>query len=393
MKCWLFYVLSIVPLLSIHTKGGTSCGSKRRVIVVILIICVHTIGAITTFRPTKCGMAAMPQPGQIKGFPHLWNLYYTSLHDFFVNFAAFLTGHHLNMMIPKGKLIAIGGAEDKGTDLETGEIHRNNLNFFELGILRRIVDETGGPDARIEVITTASTIPVEVGHSYISAFTKIGCINIGVMDIRSREDVMKEEYMERLKVCDAVMFSGGNQLRLSVTDGGTEFLAFMKKRYLEDRFLIAGTSAGAMAMGKTMIYEGNAARAHLKGEVKMTTGLGFIDSVIIDSHFEKRGRFGRLAQAVACNPSCTGIGLGEDTGMLITGGNRMEAIGSGLVVIIDGHDINHNNIADIPDGNPISIENLRVHFCENGNGYLLNERQFLMEASEGALVKKQVEVE
>ena len=89
-----------------------------------------------------------------------------------------------------------------------------------------------------------------------------------------------------------------------------------------------------------------------------------MQDVIFDSHFEKRGRFGRLAQAVASNPSCVGIGLGEDTGMLITGGNIMETIGSGLVMIIDGHDIRHSNIADIPDGNPISLENLKVHFAK-----------------------------
>ncbi|MBI5856010.1 MAG: cyanophycinase [Sphingobacteriales bacterium] len=297
------------------------------------------------------------------------------------------------MSHPKGKLIAIGGAEDKGTDLETGEIHRNNLNFFELGILRRVVEEAGGAPARIEVITTASSIPNEVGENYLNAFGKIGCTNVGVMDIRTRMDAMEDEYIERIRHCDAVMFTGGNQLRLSVTDGGTEFLAILKKRYKEENFLIAGTSAGAMAMGQTMIYEGNAARAHLKGEVKMTTGLGFINSIIIDSHFEKRGRFGRLVQAVATNPSSIGIGLGEDTGMLITEGNKMEAIGSGLVVIIDGHDVLHSNIADIPDGNPVSIENLKVHFCEKGNGYLIKERKFLPEASDGAVVKKQVDIE
>ena len=297
------------------------------------------------------------------------------------------------MSNPKGKLIAIGGSEDKGTNSETGEFHRNNLNFFELGILRRVVEEAGGTTARIEIITTASTIPYEVGENYINAFGKIGCTNIGVMHIRNRQDTLDKEFLERIRVCNAVMFTGGNQLRLSVTDGGTEFLAILKKRYNEGNFMIAGTSAGAMAMGQTMIYEGNAARAHLKGEVKMTTGLGFINSVIIDSHFEKRGRFGRLAQAVATNPSAIGIGLGEDTGMLITGGNKMEAIGSGLVVIIDGHDILHSNIADIPDGNPVSIENMKVHFCEKGNGYLLKERKFLPEASEGAVIKKQVDVE
>ena len=297
------------------------------------------------------------------------------------------------MSVPKGKLIAIGGAEDKGTDLETGEVYRNNLNFFELGILRRVVEEAGGPSSRIEVITTASTIPYEVGENYLNAFGKIGCTNVGVMHIRNRQDTADDEYIERIRHCDAVMFTGGNQLRLSVTDGGTEFLTILKTRYCEEEFLIAGTSAGAMAMSHTMIYEGNAARAHLKGEVKMTTGLGFINSIIIDSHFEKRGRFGRLVQAVATNPSLIGIGLGEDTGMLITEGNKMEAIGSGLVVIIDGHDILHSNIADIPDGNPVSIESLKVHFCEKGNGYMIKERKFLPEASEGAVIKKQVDVE
>ncbi|TAF54998.1 MAG: cyanophycinase [Sphingobacteriia bacterium] len=280
-------------------------------------------------------------------------------------------------VLPKGKLIAIGGAEDKGTDLEKGEVFRNNLNFFELGILRRIVEESGGPDAHIEVVTTASTIPYEVGENYLDAFGKIGCTNIGLMHIRNREDAQRPEYLERLKACQGLLFSGGNQLRLTTIFGGTLFLKTLHQRYQAEDFTIAGTSAGAMAMSQTMVYEGNATRAHLKGEVKITTGLGFMDNVIFDSHFEKRGRFARLAQAVVANPSCIGIGLGEDTGMLITDGNRMEAIGSGPVIIVDGHDILHSNMADIPEGNPISIEGLKVHFCAKGNGFLVQERKFV----------------
>jgi cyanophycinase len=298
------------------------------------------------------------------------------------------------MQFAKGKLIAIGGAEDKGTDLEAGKFQRNNLNFFELGILSRIVEEAGGPLSRIEVITTASMIPYEVGDNYLNAFGKIGCTNIGVMHIRNRADTANAELLERIGTCNVVMFSGGNQLRLSSTFGGTAFLEKVLDRYNnEPDFVVAGTSAGAMAMSNTMIYEGNATRAHLKGEVKITTGLGFMDDVIFDSHFEKRGRFARLAQAVAANPSCIGIGLGEDTGMIIIDGNKMEAIGSGLVMIVDGHDIIHSNIADIPDGNPISIENLKVHFCEHGNGYLAKERIFLMSVGENSVIKKQVHVE
>jgi cyanophycinase len=297
------------------------------------------------------------------------------------------------MQYPLGKLFAIGGAEDKGVEVEKDEAPvRSNLNFFELGILRRIIEEAGGPRIRMEVITTASMIPYEVGENYLNAFGKIGCTNIGIMPIRNRADAMDETYVERIKACDAVLFSGGNQLRLSSTFGGTELLQIALDRYSsEENFVVAGTSAGAMAMSNTMIYEGNATMAHLKGEVKITTGLGFMDDVIFDSHFEKRGRFGRLAQAIASNPSCVGIGLGEDTGMLITTGNKMEAVGSGLVIIVDGHAIRHNNIADIPEGNPISIENLIVHFCEKGNGYLLKERKFLHDADMyGAITNKAV---
>jgi cyanophycinase len=277
----------------------------------------------------------------------------------------------------KGKLIAIGGAEDKGTVLEKALSIHHNLNFFGLGILRRIVDEAGGVMARIEVVTTASMIPFEVGNNYLEAFGRIGCTNVDLIHIRTREDALDEEYIDRIQNCDAVMFTGGNQMRLTSTFGGTRFLRIIQSRYRNESFIVAGTSAGAMAMSNTMIYEGDAARAHLKGEVKITTGLGFMQNVIFDSHFEKRGRFGRLSQGVGANPSCVGIGLGEDTGMLITEGNKMEAIGSGMVVIIDGHDIRHSNIADIPEGNPMSVENIRVHLCAKGNGYLVHERRFV----------------
>ena len=283
-------------------------------------------------------------------------------------------------MIPKGKLISIGGNEDKGTEPEPHFTQKINLNFFGLQILSRIVHEAGGHDARIEVITSASSIPEEIGHNYLDAFHKLGCTNVQVMDIRNREDAQKPENLERIKSCKAVLFSGGNQLRLSSFFGGTEFLEALTERYFdEDNFIIAGTSAGAMAMSNTMIYHGNSSEALLKGEVKITTGLAFLKDVIIDSHFVTRGRFGRLAQAVAANPSCIGIGLGEDTGVMITEGRYMEAIGSGLVIIVDGHNIKHNNIADLKEGTPLSIENLIVHVMAKGNHYDLKTKKFYAE--------------
>jgi cyanophycinase len=283
--------------------------------------------------------------------------------------------------LPKGKLVSVGGAEDKGTDLEEGFVQRNRLNFFELGILKRIVDEVGGPNKHIEVITTASSIPEEVGQNYMDAFGKIGCTNIGIMDIRKREEVQNPEYIERIRKADGVMFSGGDQLRLTSIFGGTEIYQILHDRYQEEEnFVIAGTSAGAMAMSNTMIYQGKSDLAHLKGEVKLTTGLAFVGNVIIDSHFDKRGRFNRLAQAVASNPQCTGIGLGEDTGVVITHGNQLEVVGSGAVVIVDGRDIMHTNITEVGLGEPIAVENLKVSIMVRGNQYLLKQRKFVATA-------------
>jgi cyanophycinase len=278
---------------------------------------------------------------------------------------------------PNGKLIAIGGAEDKGTESEGYYSQQGNLHFFELGILKRVVQEMGGPDVHIEVITTASSIPVEVGENYMSAFLKMGCTNVHVMSVRNRADAANPEFIERIKKAKGIMMSGGDQLRLTTIFGGTEWLDIVQDRYRTDGLVIAGTSAGAMAMSNTMIYQGRSDLAHLKGEVKITTGLAFMPDVIIDSHFDKRGRFNRLAQAVASNPSCTGIGLGEDTGVIVTGSNHLDVIGSGAVVIIDGKDIRHSNITEVSMGTPISIENIRVNILVHGNAYKVKERQFV----------------
>jgi len=277
---------------------------------------------------------------------------------------------------PKGKLIAVGGAEDKGTEEEPNFPNKNYLNFFEFGILSRVLAEVHGKDSRIEVITTASMIPEEVGENYIQAFNKLGCKDVHIMHIRNRADILEEEYAQRLKECHGVMFTGGNQLRLSTIWGGTDLLEILRDRYWNEEFTIAGTSAGAMAMSSTMIYQGSSSESLLKGEVKITTGLGFLNNVIVDTHFVKRGRFGRLAQAVVSNPSAIGLGLGDDTGVLITEGDKFETIGSGLVLILDGHTIKNTNLTFIDDGMPISIENLTVHVMAKGDRYEVGSRKF-----------------
>ena len=280
-------------------------------------------------------------------------------------------------IIPLGKLIAVGGNEDKGTYPNPKTRRKYYLNFFELGILKRIVLETGKTDPRIEVITTASMIPEEVGPVYTGSFAMLNCLNVGIMDIRTPEDTRQPEYLERLLAADVVMFSGGNQSRLREMFGESDFLDRMIQRYYaEPNFVIAGTSAGAMAMSQHMIRGGSVPDALLKGAVRMGVGLRLLPAAIIDSHFVKRGRFGRLIEAVALHPKLIGIGLGEDTGVLITEGNWVETIGSNLVIIFDGHNIKHNNAAAAKKGTVLSLENVTLHVLAKGNVYDMRERKF-----------------
>jgi cyanophycinase len=173
--------------------------------------------------------------------------------------------------------------------------------------------------------------------------------------LATEREALKDEVYSRLKKANVVMFTGGDQLRLTSILGGTPFHDLLLKKYNEEDFLYAGTSAGAAAASRSMIYQGSSSEALRKGEVKITSGLGLIDEVIIDTHFVKRGRIGRLFQAVVGNPKMLGIGLGEDTGLLIKKGKDMEAIGSGLVILVDGRHIKDTNLTAVNMGEPISI--------------------------------------
>ena len=278
----------------------------------------------------------------------------------------------------QGTLVPIGGAEDKGINYKKGQAVVTRFDFFEAGILRRIVklvEQLGVP--KIELITTASSMPEEVEKTYRSAFGHLGCTDISHLFITSREQVDTAKHLARIQDCNCIIFTGGDQLRLTSILGGTELMATIKKRYQYEPVIIAGTSAGAMAMGGTMIYDGNATRAHLKGEIKFSTGFEFITNVIIDTHFEKRGRFNRLAQAVAIQPGILGIGLAEDTGMIITNSHHLEVIGSGIVTIVCGKNISYTNLIDIPDRTPISVENIIVHILSHGEVYDITTGQII----------------
>lgn len=285
----------------------------------------------------------------------------------------------------KGKLVIIGGAVDKGSFTETDldKNASNNLNFFEKGILKRIIDESKHKkESRIEVITTASKIPREIGPEYVKALNFLGATNVDVLYIERREQATDPEVLARLKAADVVMFTGGDQLRLTSMLGGTAFDDMLIDKYRNEDFIYAGTSAGAAAASNSMIYQGSSSEALLKGEVKITSGLGLIDGVIIDTHFVQRGRIGRLFQAVVGNPKVLGIGLGEDTGLLITNGKQMEAIGSGLVILVDGREIKDTNLTQIELGEPISINHLVTHVMSKNDTFDLDTFKMKIKSSQ-----------
>lgn len=287
----------------------------------------------------------------------------------------------------KGKLIVIGGAVDKGSFSEKNfELQvEKNLNFFETGILKRLILESRyKEDSVVEIITTASKIPREVGPEYAKAFQYLGAKNVSVMHIEKRDEAHNPDLEERIRKADVVMFTGGDQLRLTTILGGTKIHNIILEKYKNEDFVFAGTSAGAAAASSSMIYQGSSSEALLKGEVKITSGLGLIDDVIFDTHFVHRGRIGRLFQAVDSNPKTLGIGLGEDTGLLITDGRYMKAIGSGLVILVDGRFIKDTNITEVEMGEPISIKNLVVHVMSQDDHYDLQKHEMTIHVTEHA---------
>ena len=279
-------------------------------------------------------------------------------------------------MNPKGKLVIIGGSVDRGSFSESETDLKRSLKFFEKGILKRITTESiKNSESRIEIITTASSIPEEVGAEYVKAFAQLQVANVGVLNIKTREEANSEECLERLKNANVVMFTGGEQLRLTAIFGGTTFHHLLLDKYQNEDFLISGTSAGAAASSNNMIYQGSSSEALHKGEVKITGGLGFINNVIIDTHFVQRGRIGRLLYACASNPINLGVGLGEDAGLLITDGNNMEAVGSGLIMLVDATHMRHTSMSDVEMGAPVSIDNLIVHVMALGDHYDLKNKK------------------
>jgi cyanophycinase len=273
-------------------------------------------------------------------------------------------------MKEKGKLMIIGGNEDKGID--TSE--QDHLEFISDSILANLVEESGGAKALIAVLPTASRIPDQVSGNYMEAFRRLGCENVHIIDIRKREDAENPDFIQFIKKADCVMMSGGNQSEITRKIGGTVIHETLSDRYKNDRLVIAGTSAGAMCMANEMIAGGGGKEFFNKGSVKMGEGLALIPELIIDSHFIRRGRFGRLAEAIARFPDKIGIGLAENTAVIIKEGKYCKVLGSGMVIIFDAKELEINDEREVKTGEAMTLSNLKVHVLSPGYKFDIEER-------------------
>ncbi|TVQ50829.1 MAG: cyanophycinase [Saprospirales bacterium] len=269
----------------------------------------------------------------------------------------------------KGTLIPIGGNEDKGDE----ENDFNKLDFIEEGILAHVVRKCGGKSAHIAVVTAASGIPHKVGENYLQAFDTLGCDNISLIHISGRKDTDSKKNLKIISEVDGVMFSGGDQSKITAKIAGTQFHQIIAERYRNEEFVIAGTSAGAMAMSEEMIAGGSSRESFIKGAVIMDKGLNLISDLMIDTHFIRRGRFGRLAESVAKFPGKIGIGLAEDTGLIVKEGKKFVVIGSGMIIVFDGRNLMHNNEQILKQGTPMTMTNLVVHVLSNGDSYHIQD--------------------
>lgn len=242
----------------------------------------------------------------------------------------------------------IGGAEDK----------RNGK-----AILKHTLEATRA--SRIVFIPTASSYPKEVYGDYYTAFRDLGIEAIDCLDIRKHSEADLEENLAGIETADLLFFGGGDQARLVATLSNTRLFARIKERFSEGSLHIAGTSAGAAAVGRLMIYCGDN-KGFQKGSIRFGEGFGFIADVTVDTHFQNRKRIPRLSQFLVSGKCTRGIGLDENTGIVVYPNDQFEVIGTGMVTVLNSSRIAGSNYDAIGDGEILKFNNLKIGFLPEG---------------------------
>ncbi len=258
----------------------------------------------------------------------------------------------------RGYIIPIGGAEEK--------LHNPE-------ILDRFVEICGGKSARIAIIPTASELE-DTGRNYEKLFRKLGIRHAQVLQMLSRKDCQQSEFTDYIEKSDGIFMTGGNQLRLSTTLGGTPVAQVIRRRNAAGMH-VAGTSAGAAFMPEHMIAGGTEGSTPSPDMVTMAPGLGLTNSFIIDQHFRQRDRLGRLLTALAYNPFAVGIGLDEDTAAFIRPGDDLEVVGSGGITIIDPTNLSYSSMDSARRGDPVSLIDIKLHILISGGRFGIQTRQ------------------
>jgi cyanophycinase len=257
-----------------------------------------------------------------------------------------------------GPLIVIGGAEDRKGPCT---------------ILREFLRLSGGIKARIVVLTVASEHPREVGAEYLECLQRLGAKQVQVMDVREREQAHAAELVEALSQATGVFFTGGDQLRVTNLLGGTPADQMLHRRH-EEGLVLGGTSAGAAMMASTMIVHGHSEATPRLGLVRIGPGMEFMHGTIIDQHFAQRGRGGRLLAALAQYPHQLGVGIDEDTALVMSG-EEFEVIGSGAVVVFDAGNTSYNDALERHERERLAICDVRLHVLTVGFRFNLAERR------------------
>jgi cyanophycinase len=254
-----------------------------------------------------------------------------------------------------GHLVIIGGHEDRKHDME---------------ILTRFVELSGGKDANIVVITAASTVPDDMWSMYDQAFGSLGVTRRSHLELNSRQEANSEDFVRQVAEADGIFMTGGDQKRLLALLGGTALDAEMHVALKVRGATIGGTSAGASAMSGHMLAQGRVELHPEKGSVSLGAGLGFLHRVVVDQHFSERQRLSRLLTVVAQNPYLQGIGIDEDTALVVERGVGIEVLGAGAVTIVDGRTM-ITNLADIKDRDTPELIDVRLHLLPAGSSYRL----------------------
>ncbi|WP_377481512.1 MAG: cyanophycinase [Microcoleus anatoxicus] len=268
-----------------------------------------------------------------------------------------LTSPALEQNIPqrtKTSIMVIGGAEDK--------VHgREILNTF--------FHRSGGTEARLAIVPSASRDPEGISNRYRTIFDDMGVSAVKVVDIRERQQAENPVWKDYLEDCTGVFITGGDQLRLCGLLADTPVMDKIRKEAREGKITLAGTSAGAAVMGYHMIAGGGSGASPNRSLVDLANGLDIIPSVIVDQHFHNRNRMARLLSAISSHPDLLALGIDEDTCALFEGDDTIKILGKGTVTIVDSREMLYTNEPHVGATEPLSLFNLRLHVLCHGDCY------------------------